>query len=91
MHDLLTNATTKRNKSLKVGKANFPKAQMLQIWRTLWTVGLREYLRQVWVLGSFRGGRLVGRDELGNRYYEVVDEQFKYTCTDYSSDCLMLL
>lgn len=50
---------------------------MVQWYRSLQGLrreGFREWFRQVWRLGEYRGGRLVGQDQLGNRYYEIVDD-----------------
>lgn len=53
---------------------------MSEIWAAIRKVGLREYIRQFYKLGYFKGGELVGTDEIGNKYYEVRDERFKQTC-----------
>lgn len=53
---------------------------MSEIWRAIRKVGLGEYLRQFYKLGGFKGGELVGMDEIGNKYYEVRDERFKQPC-----------
>lgn len=39
-----------------------------------------ERARQVLFLGEFRGGALVGMDQLGNKYYEVTDEARMLPC-----------
>ena len=53
---------------------------MSEIWAAIRKVGLREYVRQFYRLGCFKGGELVGVDEIGNKYYEVRDERFKQPC-----------
>lgn len=42
--------------------------------------GWMEYLRQLLVLGEYRGGTFVGSDSLGNRYYEITDEKAMFPC-----------
>ena len=46
---------------------------LLRHLRAIKAVGLKEYARQVWLLGAFIGGTFVGEDAYGNRYYEIND------------------
>lgn len=41
---------------------------------------LIEYFRQIFVLGEYRGGKLVGMDRAGNCYYEIVDKKLMFPC-----------
>lgn len=40
-----------------------------------------EYVRRFLVLGEYRAGVLVGKDDLGNRYYEITDKKSMFPCT----------
>lgn len=42
--------------------------------------GWMEYFRQILVLGEYRGGKFIGSDELGNKYYEITDESRMFPC-----------
>jgi hypothetical protein len=51
----------------------------------LWFKKLRptefvEQIRQVLVLGELRGGKLIGMDKAGNKYYEVADRSKMLPC-----------
>ncbi|TFL05548.1 NDUFA12-domain-containing protein [Pterulicium gracile] len=46
---------------------------MVSLWRTVRSIqrtGLKEWWRQMQYIGDAKSGRLVGTDQLGNRYYE---------------------
>ncbi len=45
-----------------------------------WLSSLKERIRQVLVLGEYRGGTLVGMDKQGNRYYEITNEKQMLPC-----------
>ncbi len=53
---------------------------MLQMWKRFSLAEWFERVRQVLVLGEFRGGKLVGMDKVGNKYYEVVEEKSMLPC-----------
>ena len=56
---------------------------MSEVWAAIRKVGLKEYIRQFYKLGCFKGGELVGTDEVGNKYYEVRDDRFKQACNTF--------
>lgn len=39
-----------------------------------------EYFRQIFVLGEYRGGKLIGMDRVGNCYYEITDKKLMFPC-----------
>jgi NADH:ubiquinone oxidoreductase subunit len=63
---------------------------MKRLFKALREFGPKEYARQWWQWGKFRGGHLVGVDEHGNRYYEVLDPVWmmpgRTRYVEYSSD-----
>lgn len=47
---------------------------MFRHLRGLLRVGLKQYCKEVYYLREFRGGTVVGKDQYGNTYYEMADE-----------------
>lgn len=53
---------------------------MLQWFKKFSPAEFVERIRQVLVLGEFRGGKLIGMDKSGNKYYEVIDKNIMFPC-----------
>jgi NADH:ubiquinone oxidoreductase subunit len=43
--------------------------------RNLWRVGLRDAAHQMMYIGDTKAGTLIGVDELGNKYFENLEEE----------------
>lgn len=54
---------------------------MFKWWKNWSFASWKERMRQFMAVRDFRGGKLVGMDKAGNKYYEIVDESRMLPCT----------